>query len=100
MAAVVTTGQTLVEKVLSAKAGRDARAGDLVITPVDLAYVQDGTGPLTFRQMEKMGIARAANPKRAIVFIDHASPPPRRELAADHVFIRDFAATTGMIPHG
>jgi len=99
MAAVVTTGQTLVEKVLSAKVGKDVRAGDLVITPVDLAYVQDGTGPLTFRQMEKMGIARAANPKRAIAFIDHASPPPRRELAADHVFIRDFAAKTGMILH-
>lgn len=92
-------GQTLAENILSAKVGRTVRAGDLVIVPVDLAYVQDGTGPLTFRQMEKMGIARAANPKRAIVFIDHASPPPRRELAADHVYLRQFAAKTGMVLH-
>jgi len=75
------------------------KAGDLVISPVDLAYVQDGTGPLTFRQMEKMGIAKATNPKRSIAFIDHASPPPRRELASDHVYIREFAAKTGMVLH-
>ncbi len=93
------SGQTLVEKILSARAGRDVKAGDLVISPVDLAYVQDGTGPLTFRQMEKMGIARAANPRRSIVFIDHASPPPRRELATDHVYLREFAARTGMVLH-
>jgi 3-isopropylmalate/(R)-2-methylmalate dehydratase large subunit len=27
--------------------------------------------------------------------LDHASPPPRKELANDHKFIRDFAAKTG-----
>ena len=92
-------GQTLVEKILSAKVGRSVKAGEVVISPVDLAYVQDGTGPLTFRQMEKMGIAKAANPKRSLAFIDHASPPPRRELATDHVYIREFAAKTGMVLH-
>src|SRR3989337_1623358 len=91
-----TAGLTLAEKFLSAKVGRAVRAGEIVICPVDLAYVQDGTGPLTFRQMEKMGIARAADPKRAITFIDHASPPPRKELAADHVYLREFSARTGM----
>ena len=92
-------GLTLAEKILSAKVGRDVRAGEIVISPVDLAYVQDGTGPLTFRQMEKMGIARAVDPKRAVVFIDHAAPPPRKELAQDHVYLREFAARTGMVLH-
>jgi len=94
-----TAGLTLAEKFLSAKVGRAVRAGEIVICPVDLAYVQDGTGPLTFRQMEKMGIAKAMNPKRAVVFIDHASPPPRKELAQDHVYLREFAARTGMVLH-
>src|SRR3972149_3704965 len=92
-------GLTLAEKILSAKVGRDVRAGEIVISPVDLAYVQDGTGPLTFRQMEKMGIARAVDPKRAVVFIDHAAPPPRKELAQDPVYLREFAARTGMVLH-
>jgi 3-isopropylmalate/(R)-2-methylmalate dehydratase large subunit len=96
---VTRPGLTLAEKILSAKVEHDVRAGEIVISPVDLAYVQDGTGPLTFRQMEKMGIARASNPKRAVTFIDHASPPPRKELAQDHVYLREFTAKTGMILH-
>lgn len=90
-------GQTLVEKILSAKAGRELRTGDMAICKVDVAYVQDGTGPLTFRQMEKMKLEKVANPSRSVVFIDHSSPPPRRELASDHVYLRDFALKTGMI---
>ena len=39
---------TLAEKILSQKLGREVRAGDVVISPVDLALVQDGTGTLTF----------------------------------------------------
>lgn len=90
-------GKTLAEKVLSHASGREVRAGDIAIAGVDLAYVQDGTGPLTFRQMEKMGLVKAANPSRSIVFIDHSSPPPRKELASDHVYLREFAAKTGMV---
>ena len=90
-------GKTLVEKVLSHASGREVRAGDITIARVDLAYVQDGTGPLTFRQMEKMGLVKAANPARSVVFIDHSSPPPRKELASDHVYLRDFATKTGMV---
>ncbi len=90
-------GQTIVEKILSHASGRSVRAGDITIAKVDLAYVQDGTGPLTFRQMEKMSLVKAANPSRSIVFIDHSSPPPRRELATDHVYLREFAEKTGMV---
>lgn len=90
-------GQTIVEKVLSRASGHPVHAGDIAIANVDLAYVQDGTGPLTFRQMEKMNLVKAANPSRSIVFIDHSSPPPRKELATDHVYLRQFAERTGMV---
>ena len=90
-------GQTVVEKVISRASGHPVHAGDITIAKVDLAYVQDGTGPLTFRVMEEMGLAKAANPSRSVVFIDHSSPPPRRELATDHVYLREFASKTGMI---
>ncbi len=90
-------GQTIVEKVLSRASGHAVRAGDITIAKVDLAYVQDGTGPLTFRQMEAMSLYKAADPSRTIVFIDHASPPPRRELATDHVYLRDFGGKLGAV---
>jgi 3-isopropylmalate/(R)-2-methylmalate dehydratase large subunit len=90
------SGQTLAERILSDRAGRRLRAGDIAIVPVDLAYVQDGTGPLTFRQMDAMGLRKAAHPERTLVFIDHASPAPRNELATDHVYLREFSEEHGL----
>ena len=40
-------GMTLAEKILSEHAGREVKAGDLAVVRVDLAYAQDGTGPLS-----------------------------------------------------
>jgi len=48
-------GKTLSEKILSKHAGHEVRAGEFAVVGVDLVYVQDGTGPLTVRQMEKLG---------------------------------------------
>jgi len=46
-------GKTLSEKILSAKSGNNARAGDIVIASVDLSFVQDTTGPLTVMQFRE-----------------------------------------------
>ncbi len=88
-------GKTLAEKILSSHAGYDVRAGELVIVRVDLAYVQDGTGPLTVRQFEKLGFSTLPHPQHAMVFLDHASPSPRQELSNDHKFLREFCGKTG-----
>lgn len=90
-------GQTLAEKILSARVRHPVKPGDIAIVPVDLAYVQDGTGPLTFRQMTAMGLKSASNPSRTVVFIDHASPAPRRELATDQVYLREFAREHALV---
>ncbi len=88
-------GKTLAEKILSSHSGKDVTAGEITIAKVDLCLLQDGTGPLTIRQVEKLGVTKLANPKRTVFFLDHASPAPRKELANDHMFIRAFAAKTG-----
>jgi 3-isopropylmalate/(R)-2-methylmalate dehydratase large subunit len=90
-------GKTLSEKILSLKAGVDARAGDIVIAPVDLAFVQDTTGPLTIRQFQEIGIEKPANPYKTILFLDHAVPSPNRQLANDHKFLRGFAEEAGCV---
>lgn len=89
-------GKTLAEKILSAKSGQDAYAGDIVIANVDVAAFQDGTGPLGVRQLQKMNLERARAPK-SILFIDHAAPSPRKELSNDHILLRTFAKKTGAI---
>jgi 3-isopropylmalate/(R)-2-methylmalate dehydratase large subunit len=85
-------GKTLAEKILSEKSGTDARAGDIVIADVDVAMVQDGTGPLAVRQLQAIGLEKAAHPERALFFLDHGAPSPRREFSNDHILLRSFAA--------
>ena len=89
-------GKTLAEKILSENSGGDARAGDIVIAKVDLAFVQDTTGPLTVRQFQTSGMS-LANPKRTVLFIDHAAPSPNANLSNDHILLRDFSQTSGCI---
>jgi 3-isopropylmalate/(R)-2-methylmalate dehydratase large subunit len=90
-------GKTLAEKILSEKSGKDARAGDIVIAKVDLAFVQDTTGPLTVRQFQSSGMGRLANAKRTVIFIDHAAPSPNASLANDHILLRDFSRQSGCL---
>jgi 3-isopropylmalate/(R)-2-methylmalate dehydratase large subunit len=87
---------TIAEKILSEHAGREAKAGEFVVARVDLAYVQDGTGPLTLAQLKAMGDFKPVNPDRMVIFLDHASPSPRKELSNDHALLRSFAAQAGM----
>ena len=90
-------GQTLAEKIISQHAGHSVKAGELCIAKVDVAAVQDGTGPLMVQEFKKLGKEKPANPKRCILFIDHASPSPRKELSNTHIVLREFAKETGAI---
>lgn len=90
-------GQTLVEKIISEHAGKYVHAGELVISNVDVTAVQDGTGPLTIQEFKKLGLSKLKNPQRSILFIDHASPSPRKELSNTHVTIREFAKEYGAV---
>lgn len=88
--------QTLAEKILSAKVGRAVKAGDIVIADVDLVFVVDSSGPLTFREMEDMGLLRVAHPEQTFIFLDHTTPSPRQELSQEHQFLRQVAEKYGL----
>ena len=90
-------GLTLVEKIISEHAGKDVHAGELVISRVDVAAVQDGTGPLTVQEFKKLGKEKLHNPERSILFIDHAAPSPRKELSNTHMVLREFAKEYGAV---
>ena len=90
-------GLTLVEKILSNHVGNDVHAGELVISKVDVSAVQDGTGPLTVQEFRKLGKDKLHNPERTILFIDHGSPSPRKELSNTHMVLREFAKEYGAI---
>jgi 3-isopropylmalate/(R)-2-methylmalate dehydratase large subunit len=88
--------KTLAEKILSEKSQTDAVAGAFVVAPVDLAFVQDTTGPLTVTEFEA-SFEYLADRSKVALFIDHAAPSPNQQLSADHVLLRRFARQTGCL---
>ena len=90
-------GLTLAEKIISEHAGKTVHAGELVIAKVDVTAVQDGTGPLTVQEFKKLGKKELKDPARTILFIDHASPSPRKELSNSHMVLREFHKEYGAV---
>lgn len=90
-------GLTLAEKIISRHAEKEVEAGELTIAKVDVCAVQDGTGPLTVQEFKKIGKEKLNDPKRTILFIDHAAPSPRKELSNTHMVLREFAKDYGAV---
>ncbi len=88
-------GLTLAEKILSNNLGSEVRPGDFAVFRTDLCLLQDGTGPLAVRQFRKIGFEKVFEPSAVVVFLDHAAPCPKSELANDHMLLREFARQTG-----
>ena len=92
-------GKNLAEKILNEHTIKDVKANDFVICEVDICFAHDGTGPLAIDQIKKLGKESVAKPDKTILFMDHASPSPRRELSNTHLLMRSFVNQTGIILH-
>ncbi|MDH5174984.1 MAG: aconitase family protein, partial [Elusimicrobiota bacterium] len=86
-------GQTLAEKIISNRCNKEVHADEIVIVPVDICMLQDGTGPLALQQLDRMTTDRV---RETIIFLDHAAPSPRQELSNAHKALREFAEKTGV----
>ncbi len=89
-------GQTLAQKIFSEHSNKKVEIGELVIANIDVCATQDGTGPLAIDEFKKLNKS-LFNPKRTILFIDHAAPSPRKELSNAHNKIREFAKEYGAV---
>jgi 3-isopropylmalate/(R)-2-methylmalate dehydratase large subunit len=91
----VIMGQTIVEKIMSAHAGRAVTPGEIVVVPVDGAMASDTTGPLAIKAFQAMGGEKVWNPQRCVLVIDHAAPAPNSGIANLHNLVREFAKEQG-----
>ena len=87
------------EKILSSASGRDARAGDIVVVPIDVVMAQDGTAPLAIKTFREMGGKRVWNPSKIVFVIDHIAPSTSEGTSRLHQMMRDFAAEQGIRVH-
>lgn len=90
------TGRTTVEKILSTHVGRDVRAGELVVSPVDVVMAQDGNAPLAIRILtEELGASRTFDPERVVLVIDHCGPSPNEGASNLQRMMREFCRDFG-----
>jgi 3-isopropylmalate/(R)-2-methylmalate dehydratase large subunit len=90
-------GKTISEKILSAKSGCDARAGEVVVCAVDGALGTDGSTPMALDYFEAMGGVRVHGAERVVFALDHYAPAPSRHTAQLHERMRAFAARHGIL---
>lgn len=83
-------GKTIAEKILSKKSGKDARAGQIVIADVDYVMVNDVTGPIAFREYDKLGTDKLYKDKMVLI-PDHYVPAKDIDSAAQAKEMREFA---------
>ncbi|NLI74060.1 MAG: 3-isopropylmalate dehydratase large subunit [Euryarchaeota archaeon] len=86
---------TISEKILSAHAGTEVKAGDICVVPVDYMMSQDGTTGLTIQAFRQMEAKSVAHPDKYAVVIDHNSPSPMESVSNIHKEMRTFASDHG-----
>ncbi|MEM4298123.1 MAG: aconitase family protein, partial [Nitrososphaerota archaeon] len=87
--------RTLAEQIIAEHAGRDVRAGEYCIVKVDYCFIHDASGPLVIRRLDELGMRRPFDPKRVLIFIDHAVPSPHKDISNDQALLRRFAEEFG-----
>ncbi|AIZ56168.1 isopropylmalate/citramalate isomerase large subunit [Candidatus Methanoplasma termitum] len=83
-------GKTIAEKILSDKSGTDAKAGQIIVANVDYVMVNDVTGPIAFREYEKIGSTKIFREKMVLI-PDHYVPNKDVASAEQAKEMRDFA---------
>ena len=93
------TPKTISEKILSARSGADAVAGDVVVCDVDFILGTDASAPMAIDYFEKMGGRRVREPKRIFFALDHYSPPTSASTSRFHEQVRTFAQENGILAY-
>lgn len=91
----MTRAKTVSEKILSAKSGADAVAGDVVMCNVDLILGTDASSPMAIDYFRRMAGTRLFDPSRVLFSLDHYAPPTSAATLGFHADVRDFARRFG-----
>ncbi len=89
-------GRTVSEAILSARSGRDARPGDVVVCDLDFVLGTDAATPMAIRYFERMGGTRVLNPSRVMLALDHYAPPSTPSTRGFHDQMRAFGERHGI----
>ena len=80
---------TLIEEILSRKAGHPVQSGEIVLVDVDTIMSHDNTTPLAIKAFREIG-KPIHNKSKIVLHFDHAYPAPNLLAAQNHRNILDF----------
>lgn len=85
-------GMNITEKILATASGSGyVRPGDIVEAGVDMAMVNEITGPLAIQMFKRIGLGRVWNERRIVMVLDHQVPADSVKSAELHKIMREFA---------
>ena len=85
--------KTIAEKILSAHARADIKAGDFAVCSIDFCFGQDGTSAIIIDRIKELGVEKIFDSKKFCMVIDHNSPAPNLGASGVQKKMRDFART-------
>lgn len=88
-------GQTFSEKILSQKAGRPVRAGEVVSVSPDYVLSHDNSAAI-IQEFKEIGLERVACPEKLVIILDHVVPAASEKHALNHKIIREFVQEQGL----
>lgn len=88
--------QTIAEKVFSHRVGREVRAGEVVVAPVDFVFSHDGNRPQPSQTFAELGGEKVFDRTKVAMFLDHAPNVHTPAVAEMHRLMRQFATAQGI----
>jgi homoaconitate hydratase family protein len=88
-------GQTFSEKVLGIKAGKSAKAGEMVTVSPDFVLSHDNSAAI-IKEFRKLEIERVKNVDKIVIVLDHVVPASSEKYAQNHKEIREFIEEQGV----
>lgn len=82
---------TLTEKIFSAAAGREVKAGEIVEVRIDMVIGNDITTPISIKAFRESGAKKLANPRGFAIVMDHYIPAKDIASANQAKISREFA---------
>jgi 3-isopropylmalate/(R)-2-methylmalate dehydratase large subunit len=93
--------RTLAEKILLAHTdAEDVSPGEVVMVRCDLVMANDVSGPVAFRQMEKMGAKSVFDPEKVVMVADHFMPAKDVRAAELQKRLKEWACAQGVFYYG
>ncbi len=88
----MTNPMNITEKILAKASGKkEVSPGEIVEAKVDVAMVNDLTGPLAVKAFQEIGAGKVWDSQRIVIILDHQVPAESVKSAELHEIMRNFA---------